>query len=77
MRQRRTISSRAGTAPRCCSGPGLIAEEQAPAAEQQARDLVAALEHRPRLREIAANPLLLTMIALVHQHRLRLPQQRA
>ncbi|MFL5807375.1 MAG: NACHT domain-containing protein [Roseiflexaceae bacterium] len=58
-------------------GSGLIAEEQAPAAEQQVRDLVAALERRQRLREIAANPLLLMMIALVHQRRLRLPQQRA
>ncbi|MBK9713419.1 MAG: SUMF1/EgtB/PvdO family nonheme iron enzyme [Kouleothrix sp.] len=58
-------------------GSGLASAEQAQAAEEKARDLVAALERRERLREIAGNPLLLTMIALVHQHRLRLPQQRA
>ena len=58
-------------------GSGLASAEQAQAAEEKTRDLIAALERRERLREIAGNPLLLTMIALVHQHRLRLPQQRA
>jgi predicted NACHT family NTPase len=58
-------------------GSGLASAEQTQAAEEKTRDLIAALGRRPRLREIASNPLLLTMIALVHQHRLRLPQQRA
>ncbi|KPV50129.1 hypothetical protein SE17_28745, partial [Kouleothrix aurantiaca] len=58
-------------------GSGLDAAEQAQAAAAKAYDLIGALGRRERLREIAANPLLLTMMALVHQHRLRLPQQRA
>ncbi len=51
--------------------------EQEAAAAAKARDLAGALARRLRLREIGANPLLLTMMALVHLHRLRLPQQRA
>ncbi|HEU4327550.1 MAG TPA: SUMF1/EgtB/PvdO family nonheme iron enzyme [Roseiflexaceae bacterium] len=51
--------------------------EQTVAAASKARDLVQALARRPRLREIGANPLLLTMMALVHLHRVRLPQGRA
>ncbi|GAB4213518.1 MAG: SUMF1/EgtB/PvdO family nonheme iron enzyme [Roseiflexaceae bacterium] len=51
--------------------------EQEAAAAAKAHDLTEALARRPRLREIGANPLLLTMMALVHLHRLRLPQQRA
>jgi hypothetical protein len=35
-----------------------------------------ALERRPRLREIAANPLLLTMIAMVHRYHGALPGSR-
>ncbi|HEX9374074.1 MAG TPA: SUMF1/EgtB/PvdO family nonheme iron enzyme, partial [Roseiflexaceae bacterium] len=58
-------------------GSELAGEEQAQAADTKSHDLIDALGRRPRLREIATNPLLLTMIALVHQHRLRLPQQRA
>lgn len=46
-------------------------------ADERARALIDGLERRPRLREIAGNPLLLTLIALLHQQRLRLPQQRA
>jgi formylglycine-generating enzyme required for sulfatase activity len=60
----------------------LFQDEHAPAEQEQvvahkARDLTEALARHPRLREIGANPLLLTMMALVHLHRLRLPQQRA
>ncbi|HEU4326134.1 MAG TPA: hypothetical protein VFS21_23540, partial [Roseiflexaceae bacterium] len=51
--------------------------EQVAVTTAKARDLAGALARRPRLREIGANPLLLTMMALVHLHRLRLPQQRA
>jgi formylglycine-generating enzyme required for sulfatase activity len=58
-------------------GAELTAGEQRPAAADRARELLDGLDRRPRLGEIAANPLLLTMICLVHQHRLRLPQQRA
>ncbi len=56
---------------------GLASADQEQAAIEKGRDLQAALERRDRLREIASNPLLLTMIAQVHQHRFRLPQQRA
>lgn len=55
----------------------LAADERERVADERARELVQALDRHPRLREIATNPLLLTMIALVHQFRLRLPQQRA
>ena len=58
-------------------GSELVGDEQERAAQERSRELIDALSRRPRLREIAANPLLLTMIALVHQHRMRLPQQRA
>ncbi|NNJ11957.1 SUMF1/EgtB/PvdO family nonheme iron enzyme [Chloroflexales bacterium ZM16-3] len=58
-------------------GSELAGDEQERAAQERSRELIDALSRRPRLREIAANPLLLTMIALVHQHRYRLPQQRA
>lgn len=58
-------------------GSELIGDEQTRAADERSRELIQALGRRPRLREIAGNPLLLTMIALVHQQRFRLPQQRA
>lgn len=58
-------------------GSELVGDEQAQAAAQRSGELIEALDRRPRLREIAGNPLLLTMIALVHQQRFRLPQQRA
>lgn len=58
-------------------GSELAGNEQESSAEDRSRQLVQALGRRPRLREIAANPLLLTMICVVHQHRYRLPQQRA
>lgn len=58
-------------------GSAMIDAEQESVAVERARDLVVALERRPRLREIGGNPLLLTLMALVQQGRYRLPQQRA
>ena len=58
-------------------GSDLATDEQAPVATERARQLTAALDQRPRLRDIAANPLLLTMICRIDQHHVRLPQQRA
>lgn len=58
-------------------GIELAQAEQADPDDRRAADLIAALDRRPRLREIAANPLLLTMTALVHWSGMGLPQQRA
>jgi len=46
-------------------------------AAEQASSLLAAVEGNPRVRELAVNPLLLTVIALVHRYRVRLPERRA
>jgi len=46
-------------------------------AEKQAQDLLRRLQHRPRLNDLTVNPLLLTMIAMVHNHRNVLPGSRA
>ncbi|MDW6062868.1 NACHT domain-containing protein [Streptomyces sp. FXJ1.4098] len=46
-------------------------------AEEGARDLLARLHARPVLYDLAANPLLLTMIANVHRYRGALPGSRA
>lgn len=45
-------------------------------AEQQADRLIAEIEQQPALREMASNPLLLTMIATVHRRRATLPLNR-
>ncbi|MDX6744485.1 NACHT domain-containing protein [Actinocorallia sp. A-T 12471] len=47
------------------------------AADAQAADLVARLRAKPSLYDLAANPLLLTMIANVHRYRGSLPGTRA
>lgn len=47
------------------------------AAAKKARDLLRRLRTRPALYELAANPLLLTMIANVHHYRDELPSSRA
>jgi formylglycine-generating enzyme required for sulfatase activity/3',5'-cyclic AMP phosphodiesterase CpdA len=39
-------------------------------------DLLAALAHEPRARELAHNPLLATLVCMVHQQRARLPGER-
>ena len=55
-------------------GPGDSAET---AAAQQSEQLLAAIEANERVRELAINPLLLTVIALVHRDRVKLPDRRA
>jgi len=46
-------------------------------ADEQSRRLVQAIEANPRISELAVNPLLLTVIALVHRYRLRCPNGRS
>ncbi len=46
-------------------------------AAAQAEGLLAAIEANERVRELAVNPLLLTVIALVHRYRAQLPERRA
>ena len=46
-------------------------------AEAQAEGLLAAIRANERVRELAVNPLLLTVIALVHRYRAHLPERRA
>ena len=45
-------------------------------ARDAARDLVAAISANPNIRKLAVNPMLLTIVALVHRHRATLPKQR-
>ncbi len=45
-------------------------------AEREARDLIQRLRERPRLKDLTINPLLLTMIANVHNYRGTLPEKR-
>jgi len=45
-------------------------------AEAAAKQLSAAIESNPRVRELAVNPLLLTVIALVQRYRAQLPERR-
>jgi energy-coupling factor transporter ATP-binding protein EcfA2 len=45
-------------------------------AEQEAQDLGRRLQKRPELMELTVNPLLLTMIAMVHRYRGQLPGRR-
>jgi formylglycine-generating enzyme required for sulfatase activity/3',5'-cyclic AMP phosphodiesterase CpdA len=44
--------------------------------EQMTADLLAALEAEPRARELARNPLLATLVCLVHRQRATLPGER-
>ncbi len=46
-------------------------------AADNARDLLRAIQANPKIRELAENPLLLTVIALVHQYRAKLPERRS
>ena len=55
-------------------GPGRSAETYA---SQQTEQLMQAIQSSPRIRELAINPLMLTVIALVHRDRVRLPDRRA
>ena len=55
-------------------GPGESAEH---VAAQQTLHLMEAIRSNPRVRELAINPLMLTVIALVHRDRIKLPERRA
>lgn len=46
-------------------------------ADDQAQSLIAAIESNPRVADLAVNPLLLTVIALVHRYRANLPERRS
>ncbi len=46
-------------------------------ANEQAEKLIHAIESSPRVAELAINPLLLTVIALVHRYRAELPERRS
>ena len=48
-----------------------------PYAEEKSADLIERLDAHPRLQTMAANPLLLTLMALAYQDRLELPERRA
>lgn len=55
-------------------GPGPSAQARA---EKQTQQLLQAIQTNERVRELALNPLLLTVIALVHRDRVKLPDRRA
>jgi len=55
-------------------GPGEAAEHFA---AQQTQSLLEAIRANPRVRELAINPLMLTVIALVHRDQVKLPERRA
>jgi predicted NACHT family NTPase len=55
-------------------GPGRSAEAYA---EKQTQALLRAIQENERIRELAINPLMLTVIALVHRDRVKLPDRRA
>jgi hypothetical protein len=55
-------------------GLGNAAEQ---AAQRQTQQLLSAISGSERIRELAINPLLLTVIALVHRDRVKLPDRRA
>lgn len=46
-------------------------------AAEQTRQLLEAIENNPRIRDLAINPLMLTVIAMVHRDRVKLPDRRA
>ena len=46
-------------------------------ADEQSGRLIAAIESKPRVADLAVNPLLLTVIALVHRYRANLPERRS
>jgi formylglycine-generating enzyme required for sulfatase activity/energy-coupling factor transporter ATP-binding protein EcfA2 len=46
-------------------------------AARQTQHLMEAIRSNPRVRELAINPLMLTVIALVHRDRVKLPERRA
>lgn len=46
-------------------------------ADTQAAKLIQAIDNNPRVAELAVNPLLLTVVALVHRYRAQLPERRS
>lgn len=56
---------------------GEVTPELLRLADAQANALIAAIERNPRIAELAVNPLLLTVIALVHRQRAKLPNRRS
>ncbi|MGA2864230.1 MAG: NACHT domain-containing protein [Verrucomicrobiota bacterium] len=48
----------------------------APAREERTKSLTAAIERAPGVKRLAPNPLLLTLMALIHRYTGRLPQSR-
>jgi formylglycine-generating enzyme required for sulfatase activity len=46
-------------------------------ADEQAEKLILAIDTNPRVADLAVNPLLLTVIALVHRYRAQLPERRS
>ena len=55
-------------------GPGESVQNYAAA---QTRQLLRAIQVNERIRELAINPLMLTVIAMVHRDRVKLPDRRA
>ena len=55
-------------------GPGESAEAFA---ADQTQQLLSAIKANERIRELAINPLMLTVIAMVHRDRVKLPDRRA
>ncbi|MCB9150924.1 MAG: SUMF1/EgtB/PvdO family nonheme iron enzyme [Caldilineaceae bacterium] len=55
-------------------GPGASADAYA---GEQTRQLMAAIGGSERIRDLAINPLMLTVIAMVHRDRVKLPDRRA
>jgi energy-coupling factor transporter ATP-binding protein EcfA2 len=60
-----------------CRARGRAGKEVSALARRQADDLLEKLRSTPAVYELAANPLLLTMIANVHRYRSALPRSRA
>ena len=58
-----------------------LAQSEAPEvlrlADVQAEKLIQAIDTNPRVADLAVNPLLLTVIALVHRYRAQLPERRS
>lgn len=55
-------------------GAGATAEQTA---KQQSSQLLHAIKANPRVRELAINPLMLTVIAIIHRDQVKLPDRRA
>ncbi|MBI5053492.1 MAG: putative DNA binding domain-containing protein, partial [Chloroflexi bacterium] len=54
-----------------------LAGNESPVADEQAENLIKAIENNQRIIELAVNPLLLTVIALVHRYNASLPDRRS